>query len=172
MPGIFPIRYRAHPRKNSRSATGMRGSPHLIHGSFLAPTRVHIPTVSAVLAELTVVTTRPTHTHTQTHRQRYMICSNNNTTTTFLRPLYRLRTGGFCWCKVFTARMPLLAATSACGLGRRRWSSHQHCLRSSTSHNNKCSAQMLPVATDVASSCVCVYAMRPHNPGVKHRQVI
>jgi len=67
MPGIFPIRYRAHPRKNSRSATGMRASPHLIHGSFLAPTRVHIPTVSAVLAELTVVTTRPTHTHTYTY---------------------------------------------------------------------------------------------------------
>jgi len=55
------------------------------------------------------------------------------------RPLYRstcvsrylqLRSGGFCWCKVL---LPLPRATSAFGLGRRRWSSPQqcclHCLR-------------------------------------------
>ena len=45
----------------------------------------------------------------------------------------QLRTGGFRWCKSFTACMPLLMATSAFGLGRRGWSSHQcylHCLYS------------------------------------------
>ena len=35
-------------------------------------------------------------------------------------------TGGFCWCS-FTARMPLLTATSTFRLGRRRWSSLQEC---------------------------------------------
>jgi len=49
------------------------------------------------------------------------------------QPLYRstcvswhlqLRTGGFCWCS-FPARMPLLTATSAFGLGRTCYSSQQ-----------------------------------------------
>jgi len=51
-----------------------------------------------------------------------------------------------CWrillVQSFTARMPLLTATSAIGLGRRRWSSHQqcylHCLRTSEIKQIKC----------------------------------
>jgi len=55
--------------------------------------------------------------------------------TLVLQPLYRstcisrhsqLRTKGFCWCSL-TARMPLLMAISTLGLGRKRWSSLQHC---------------------------------------------
>ena len=51
----------------------------------------------------------------------------------------------------FTARMPLLTATSAFGLGRRRWSSPQqcylHCLRTITSRN---------VCDQCVGVCVCV----------------
>jgi len=57
-----------------------------------------------------------------------------STTTTVLWPVYRstcvswhlqLRTGGFCSCKVF---LPTCQCKPACLLGRRRWSSPQHCL--------------------------------------------
>ena len=68
-----------------------------------------------------------------------VFCLNTTTTTTVLRPLY---TGQSSFAGTssleledfvgVTARMPLLAATSAIRLGKRRWSSQQcylHCLR-------------------------------------------
>ena len=72
----------------------------------------------------------------QPHVSELVVTPDTNahvtTTTTVLWPLYKstcvswhllLRTVGFCWCRVFIAYMPLLAAASAFGLGRRCWSS-------------------------------------------------
>ena len=71
------------------------------------------------------------------HGRSTSVILTNIIRTIVLQPLCRstcvsqhlqLRTGGFCWCFLsFTASMPLVMATSAFGLGRRCWSSPQHC---------------------------------------------
>jgi len=68
----------------------------------------------------------------------------------------------------FTAHMPLLTATSAFRLGRRRWSSPQqcylHCLRTITSRN-VCDQCVGVCACVCVCVCVCVSVCVPGASG-------
>ena len=92
--------------------------------------RPHCQNRLATLPRRTPVTIQqPTTTVLHHYTGHHVFYTHNIIIINCISRHLQLRTGGFCPCKSFTARMPLLMATNTFGLGRRRWSSPQQCYR-------------------------------------------